>query len=48
MGLTGTLITDFVGDARLAKFGLRFVSQVWPGDTLTGTLDGTDLRHSET
>lgn len=48
MGLTGTLITDFVGDARLAKFGVRFVSQVWPGDTLTGTLEVTNLRHDET
>jgi acyl dehydratase len=35
MGLTGTMLTNYVGDGRLTKFGVRFVSQVWPGDTLT-------------
>lgn len=34
MGLTGKMLTNFVGDARLTRFGLRFVGQVWPGDTL--------------
>ena len=37
MGLTGTMLTDFVGDGRLAYYGVRFTSQVWPGDTLTVT-----------
>ncbi len=37
MGLTGTMLTDFVGDGRLAYYGVRFTSQVWPGDTLTAT-----------
>lgn len=35
MGLTGRAITDLVGDGRLLRFGVRFTSQVWPGDTLT-------------
>ncbi len=35
MGLTGRMITNYVGDGRLTKFGVRFSSQVWPGDTLT-------------
>ena len=34
MGLTGKMLTNYVGDARLTKYGVRFTSQVWPGDTL--------------
>jgi acyl dehydratase len=34
MGLTGKMLTNWVGDARLKKFGVRFTDQVWPGDTL--------------
>src|SRR3954447_4369045 len=37
MGMTGSLLTDTVGDGRLTKFGGRFTSQVWPGDSLTAT-----------
>jgi acyl dehydratase len=35
MGLTGRLLTDWLGDGVLNEFGVRFVKQVWPGDTLT-------------
>ena len=35
MGMTGRAITDLVGAANVRKFGVRFTSQVWPGDTLT-------------
>ena len=35
VGLTGKMLTNFVGDGRLKKFGVRFTNQVWPGDTLT-------------
>jgi acyl dehydratase len=35
MGLTGRLLTDWLGDGVLRSFGVRFVRQVWPGDTLT-------------
>jgi acyl dehydratase len=31
------MLTDYVGDARLTKYGVRFTSQVWPGDTLDST-----------
>ena len=34
MGMTGRMITNYVGDGRLTKYGVRFTSQVWPGDTL--------------
>jgi acyl dehydratase len=44
MGMTGTLLTDWVGDGRLTKYGVRFVNQVWPGDTLTATAEVTDIR----
>ena len=37
MGMTGKMITDYVGDARLTKYGVRFTSQVFPGDTLDST-----------
>ncbi len=37
MGLTGTMLTGFVGDGRLTYYCVRFTSQVWPGDTLTAT-----------
>ena len=35
MGMTGKMLTNYVGDGRLTKFGLQFRAQVWPGDTLT-------------
>lgn len=41
MGMTGRMLTDYVGDGRLTKFGARFTSQVWPGDTLDATMTVT-------
>ncbi|MCC6386428.1 MAG: acyl dehydratase [Dehalococcoidia bacterium] len=35
MGLTGRMLTDWLGPVALRKFGVRFTRQVWPGDTLT-------------
>ena len=37
MGMTGGMLTNYVGDGRLTKYGVRFTNQVWPGDSLTGT-----------
>ena len=37
MGLTGRMLTNFVGDGQLTEFGVRFTSQVFPGDTLSAT-----------
>jgi len=44
MGLTGKMLTNYVGDGRLTKFGVRFTNQVWPGDTLTSTATVAELR----
>ena len=35
MGMTGRAITNLVGAENVRRFGVRFTSQVWPGDTLT-------------
>jgi acyl dehydratase len=35
MGMTGKMLTNYVGDGRLTTYGVRFTRQVWPGDTLT-------------
>ena len=49
MGLTGKLLTDWLGDGVLESFGVRFVGQVWPGDTLTarGTVKSIQEQGSE-
>jgi acyl dehydratase len=44
MGMTGRVLTDWVGDGRLLRYGVRFVKQVWPGDTLTAVAEVTGLR----
>ena len=35
MGMTGKMLTNYVGDGRLTTFGVRFTRQVWPGESLT-------------
>jgi acyl dehydratase len=47
MGLTGKMLTNWVGDGRLASFGVRFVAQVWPGDTLTARATVEALREQD-
>ncbi|MBJ37009.1 MAG: acyl dehydratase [Gammaproteobacteria bacterium] len=47
MGMTGAMLTDYVGDGRLTKYGVRFTAQVWPGDTLTATATVTAIRDEE-
>ena len=37
MGMTGRMLTNYVGDGRLTEFGVRFTNQVFPGDTLDST-----------
>lgn len=44
MGLTGNMLTNYVGDGRLKKYGVRFTNQVWPGDSLTAKATITDIR----
>lgn len=43
MGMTGRMLTNYVGDGRLMKYGVRFTSQVWPGDTLNSTATVVDV-----
>lgn len=47
MGMTGRMLTDYVGDGRLTYYGVRFTSQVWPGDTLTATATVSEIRAEE-
>jgi acyl dehydratase len=47
MGMTGRMLTDYVGDGRLVRFGGRFTAQVWPGDTLTAMATVTSLEERD-
>jgi len=44
MGMTGRIVTNLVGAENVKKFGVRFTNQVWPGDSLTGKAEITDIR----
>ncbi|MBQ28206.1 MAG: MaoC/PaaZ C-terminal domain-containing protein [Actinomycetota bacterium] len=44
MGMTGRMVTNYVGDGRLTYYGVRFVNQVWPGDTLTARAEIAGIR----
>ncbi len=44
MGLTGKLLTDWLGDGVLRKFSVRFVKQVFPGDSLVAKGVVRELR----
>ena len=44
MGLTGKMLTNYVGDGRLTAFGVRFTRQVFPGATLTATATVEAIR----
>ena len=47
MGATGRVLTDWFGADGLAKYGVRFVNQVWPGDTLTATAVVDAIREDD-
>jgi acyl dehydratase len=47
MGMSGRVVTDWVGDGRLTKYGVRFSKQVWPGDTLTTTVTVAAVREED-
>lgn len=47
MGMTGKMLTNWVGDGRLTKYGVRFTSQVWPGDTLVAKATVTEIREED-
>ncbi|MFO7963996.1 MAG: MaoC/PaaZ C-terminal domain-containing protein [Desulfobacterales bacterium] len=44
MGMTGKMLTNYVGDGRLTGFGVRFTRQVWPGDILDAKAVVKDIR----
>ncbi|MFT4800190.1 MAG: acyl dehydratase [Candidatus Azotimanducaceae bacterium] len=44
MGMTGRMLTNYVGDGRLKSYGVRFTAQVFPGATLTAKATITDIR----
>ena len=44
MGMTGRMLTNYVGDGRLTKYGVRFVRQVFPGDSLVATATVAAIR----
>jgi acyl dehydratase len=44
MGMTGKMLTNFVGDGTLKKYGVRFTNQVWPGDSLESTATIVDIK----
>lgn len=47
MGMTGKMLTNYVGDGRLVKYGVRFTSQVWPGDTLVAKATVENVREED-
>jgi len=47
MGMTGKMLTNYVGDGRLTKFGVRFTSQVFPGATLTAKATISEIREED-
>ena len=47
MGMTGRVLTDWVGDGRLLRYGVRFIKQVWPGDALTARAEVTAVRDGD-
>ena len=47
MGLTGKMVTNYIGDGRLRSFGGRFRAQVWPGDTLTARAEVVSIRNDD-
>ena len=47
MGITGRLVTDWLGAGNLTAYGARFVAQVWPGDTLTASATVEAVREED-
>ncbi|WP_069767232.1 MaoC/PaaZ C-terminal domain-containing protein [Streptomyces sp. LUP30] len=48
MGMTGRVLTDWVGPEALLRYGVRFKAQVWPGDTLTATVTVDSIEDTTT
>lgn len=50
MGMMGRMLTDWLGDGKLTRFGVRFMSQSWPGETITAqaTVNALRVENGET
>ena len=44
MAMTAQALTDWLGGDHLARYGVRFKKQVWPGDRLSVTAEVEDVR----
>jgi acyl dehydratase len=47
MAMTARALTDWVGDGVLTSYGVRFKSQVWPGDALTARVTVAAIREQD-
>ena len=47
MGMTARALTDWVGEGRVTRIGVRFTAQVWPGDTLTTVVTVTGIADGQ-
>ena len=47
MGMTGRVLTDWFGVEGLRSYGVRFVKQVFPGDSLTATATVTAITSDD-
>ena len=47
MAMTARALTDWVGDGVLTSYGVRFKSQVWPGDELTARVTVAAIREQD-
>jgi acyl dehydratase len=47
MAMTARALTDWVGDDALTAYGVRFKSQVWPGDKLTARVTVSAIREAD-
>jgi acyl dehydratase len=47
MAMTGRMLTDWLGDGRLRKFGFQFRRQVWPGDSVIAIGTVRAATHAE-
>lgn len=45
-GLAGAALAEAVGPLALRRYGVRYVGQVWPGETITVTVRETDAAAS--
>lgn len=47
MGMTGRILTERFGADQILRYGARFVSQVWPGDTLTARATVDEITETD-